>query len=52
MTMRGAAKPEPLEEIVCMEDLVLANDVLLERVRLASDCANAIINIKMGGTLG
>jgi hypothetical protein len=45
VAMRGATDPEALEALACREGLALATDLLLRRVRVASDCQNAIRSI-------
>lgn len=45
LVMTGITKPETLEALACREGLSLASDLLLHRVRLASDCANVVRSI-------
>jgi len=46
VVMTGLTDPETMEGLACREGLALAQDLLLRRVRLASDCANAVGSIK------
>ncbi|KAJ1268178.1 hypothetical protein BS78_07G117000 [Paspalum vaginatum] len=40
--MIGVTDPETMEALACREGLALANDLQLQRIRLASDCINEI----------
>jgi hypothetical protein len=42
----GGCDPEIMEAAACREGVALANDLLLHRVRMASDCASAVRTIK------
>ena len=46
VTFSGILDPETLEAIACREGLALASDLLLQEIRVASDCANAIRSIQ------
>jgi len=46
VTVSGLSDPETLEVLACREGLALASDLLLQKVRLTSDCANAVRSIK------
>ena len=46
VTVSGLSDPETPEVLACREGLALASDLLLQKVRLASDCANAVRSIK------
>ena len=39
---QGITDPETMEVLAFREGLALAHDLVLHRVRLASDCANAV----------
>ncbi|KAK1697446.1 hypothetical protein QYE76_014143 [Lolium multiflorum] len=43
---RGITDPETMEALACREGLALATDLNLQRLRLASDCANVVRAIK------
>jgi ribonuclease HI len=47
----GITDPETLEAMACREGVDLASDLLIQRVRVASDCFNAIRGIHEG-TMG
>jgi hypothetical protein len=49
VAMRGVTDPEALEAMACREGLTLAADLLLRRVRVASDCQNGIRSIQGQG---
>ncbi|KAK1608489.1 hypothetical protein QYE76_032162 [Lolium multiflorum] len=42
LTCRGISDPETMEAVACREGLALASDLNLQRIRLASDCANVV----------
>ena len=46
MSFSGISDPETLEAMACREGLALASDLLLQRIRVASDCVNAIRSIQ------
>ncbi|OEL34892.1 hypothetical protein BAE44_0004089, partial [Dichanthelium oligosanthes] len=39
---KGITDPEALETMACREGLALANDLGLTKIKLASDCVNAL----------
>ena len=41
--------PETLKVLACMEDLALASDLLFQKVRVASDCLNAVRSLQEDG---
>ena len=41
--------PETLEALACMEGLSLAADLLVQRLRLATDCINVVRSLESGG---
>ena len=43
---QGITDPETMEVLTFREGLALAHDLVLHRVRLASDCANAVRSIE------
>ncbi|TVU21984.1 hypothetical protein EJB05_31656, partial [Eragrostis curvula] len=49
LVMEGALDVETVEAIACREGLALAADLLLQRIRLATDCAGAVRNIQGEG---
>jgi ribonuclease HI len=52
LTCKGISDPETMEAVACREGLALASDLNLQRIRLASDCANAVRTITEGSVLG
>lgn len=42
---QGITDPETMEVLAFREGLALANDLVLNRVRIANDCANAVTSI-------
>ena len=52
VVIQGANNPETLEVAACREGMALASDLYLQRVKLASDCANVIRSIRDGEMLG
>lgn len=48
VVMTGMTDPETMEVLACREGLALAQDLLMGRIRLASDCSNAVGSIKAG----
>jgi ribonuclease HI len=51
VVMLGTSDPETMEVLELREGLALANDLSLSRVRMASDCANAVRSMA-GSTSG
>jgi ribonuclease HI len=49
LALRGVTCPEVLEAMACREGLALATDLLLQQVRVASDCLNVIRSIDEEG---
>ena len=49
LVFAGVSDPETLEVLACREGLALANDLLIRRARVASDCLNAVRSIQIGG---
>ena len=47
--LKGVSDPETMEEIACREGLALANDLGLQKLQLASDCANVVRSIRDNG---
>lgn len=45
MVTQGITDPETMEVLAFKEGLALANDLALRRVRMASDCANAVRSV-------
>jgi ribonuclease HI len=54
VVMDGMSDPETLEAMACREGLILGEDLLLRRVKLATDCLNAVnmINGEGRGSYG
>jgi len=52
VVMTGMTDPETIEVLACREGVALAQDLLLSRIRLASDCSNAVGNIRTGAERG
>jgi hypothetical protein len=44
--MKRVTNLETLETMVCREDLCLANDLYLRKVKLATDCVNIVRALK------
>jgi hypothetical protein len=51
VTSSGIMDPETMEALACREGLAFAIDLNLQRLCLASDCANAVRAIKAGSEL-
>jgi len=49
LVFAGVSDPEILEVLACREGLALANDLLIQQARVASDCLNAVRSIQTGG---
>ena len=45
LVFAGVSDPEILEVLACREGLALANDLLIQQARVASDCLNAVRSI-------
>jgi ribonuclease HI len=43
--MEGVLDPETAEALACREGLALASDLMLHKVRIATDCANIVKNM-------
>ena len=52
VAMRGIIEPETMEVLALREGLALAKGLSLNRVRMASDCANAVRCMTGGSTMG
>jgi hypothetical protein len=48
----GVSDPKIMESVACREGLILIDDPLLRRVRVASDCTNAVRTINGGELMG
>jgi ribonuclease HI len=48
MVVQGISDPEVLEALACWKGLDLASDLLLTKVRVASDCLNVIKSLETG----
>jgi len=49
LVMAGVSSPEVAEVIACREGLALAQDLGAQKIRVASDCANAVRSIQGPG---
>ena len=49
LVFSGVFDPETLEVLACREGLALASDLLFQKVRVASDCLNAIRSLQEDG---
>jgi hypothetical protein len=49
VVVQGISDPEVLEPLACREGLDLASDLLLTKVRVASDCLNVIKSLESAG---
>jgi hypothetical protein len=49
VVVQGISDPEVLEALACREGLDLASDLLLTKVRVASDCLNVIKSLESAG---
>ncbi|OEL30005.1 hypothetical protein BAE44_0008976, partial [Dichanthelium oligosanthes] len=49
LVLEGLVNAEAIEAIACREGLALACDLVLQNVRVASDCANVIKSIRGSG---
>jgi hypothetical protein len=49
IVMDGVTDPKTLEAMACQEGLTLGEDLLLRRVKLATDCLNAVSMINGEG---
>jgi hypothetical protein len=47
--LEGISDPETLEAMACREGLAIATNLLLQRIRLATDCINVVRNIEGDG---
>ena len=47
--LKGVSDPETMEAIACREGLALASDLGLQKLQLASDCANVVRSIRDNG---
>ena len=47
--MQGISDPETAEVMACREGLALASDLMLRKVRIATDCENAVRNMRGPG---
>jgi ribonuclease HI len=49
MVLKGLSDPETLDALACREGLSVAADILLQRVRVTTDCQNMIRSIEGAG---
>ena len=49
VVMQGISDPETAEVMACREGLALASDLMLRKVRIATDCENAVRNMRGPG---
>jgi hypothetical protein len=45
LVLDGLTNPEVVETIACREDMALASDLVLQKIRVACDCINAVKSI-------
>ncbi|CAN6270926.1 unnamed protein product [Urochloa humidicola] len=48
LVVEGTTEPEVMEAMACREGMALASDLLLQRVRMASDCNNVVRSFNEG----
>lgn len=49
VVLNGVTNVETTEALACKKDLALASDLLIQKFRLASDCASVIKNLQGAG---
>ena len=49
LVMEGVSSPETAEAMACREGLALAKDLALQKIRIATDCANVVRSIQGPG---